>query len=397
MSSAIPGWQAVVRRRWSSRGVRVLLAAALAVPLVVVDASPASAFEVRTDYPVVRIGPGESAEMTLEVTSPVVERVALSIVEAPDGWRARLTGGGFEIGAVFTDPEDPPEVTLEVAVPEETPRGPQRVVVRGAGPGGTIDLPVEFDVAEDVAGAYAITTEFAQLRGSATDTFRFDLTLESNSPRQAAFDLAAAGPAGWQVTARPTAQQQAATVTVEPGGTASIQVEVNPPDDVEAGKYPIAVRAAGAGTTLDVELQVEIIGSYQLTFGTANERLDAEGNAGDTTSIPLVVRNDGSAPLEDVTFSATPPSGWDVEFRPDRVDVLPAGEAVTVTARIRPDGDAVAGDYAVTLRASGSGQNKSIDLRFAVETSSWWGFVGVAIIVVAVAVLLWVFRRFGRR
>ena len=252
-------------------------------------------------------------------------------------------------------------------------------------------------MAEDVAGAFELTSEFTQLRGSATDTFRFDLTLESSSPRQASFSLAAVGPDDWTVTARPSAQQQASTVTVEPGATATIQVEANPPDDVEAGTYPIVVRAEGAGTRVERELEVEVVGSFSLAFNTANERLDVSGGAGDRTSVALAVRNDGSAPLQGVTFSATPPSGWAVEFSPETVEVIPAGESVNVTARIRPDGDAVAGDYAVTLRASGSGQDQSLDLRFAVETSGWWGFLGLFIIAVAIAVLLWVFRRFGRR
>ena len=73
-----------------------------------------------------------------------------------------------------------------------------------------------------------------------------------------------------------------------------------------------------------------------------------------------------------------------------------------MTARIRPDGDAVAGDYAVTLRASGSGQDKSLDLRFAVETSGWWGFLGLLIIAVAVAMGAlflseWLSRAIARR
>ena len=105
-------------------------------------------------------------------------------------------------------------------------------------------------MAEDVAGAFELTSEFTQLRGSATDTFRFDLTLESSSPRQASFSLAAVGPDDWTVTARPSAQQQASTVTVEPGATATIQVEANPPDDVEAGTYPIVVRAEAKSTSI---------------------------------------------------------------------------------------------------------------------------------------------------
>jgi len=383
-------------RRWR-RATGALATVALAAAILVVTADPAYGFELTTDYPVVRVGPGERAEMTLEVTSTRAERVALTIPEVPPGWRARLTGGGFEIGAVYTDPDEPPSVTLEVATPPDVPRGVYRVVVRGDTGRQVVDLPVEFHVADDVTGAFELTSEFTQLRGSATDTFRFDLTLESSSPRQTSFNLAAAGPENWTVTARPSSQQQASTVTVEPGGTATVQVEANPPDDVEAGSYPIRVRAEGAGTVVETELEVEVVGTFTLEFNTANERLDVSGGAGRRTSVPLVVRNAGTAPLQDVTLSATPPSGWDVEFSPSTIEVIPPGEEVTVNARIRPDGDAVAGDYAVTIRASGGGQDQSIDLRFAVETSGWWGFVGLLVIAVAVAVLLWVFRRYGRR
>jgi len=386
--------------RWRvARAVGTALAAVLlAVPVILVaGASPAGAFELTTAYPAVRVGPGEQAEMDLAVTSPTIERVALAVTEVPPGWQARLTGGGFQIGAVFTDPDDPPEVTLKVNVPDDAAEGVHRIVVRAQSGAQVVDLPVEFDVAADAPGAFTLTSEFAQLRGSSTDTFRFDLDLESDSPREATFDLAATGPEGWTITARPSGQSQATSVTVEPGGSATIQVEANPPDDVPAGTYPITVRASGAGADLGAELLVDVVGSYSLELTTADERLGAEGNAGDTTSVGLVLRNTGSAPLEDVSFSATPPSGWDVTFSPDRLDTVPPGEAVPVTARIRPDGDAVAGDYAVTLRVSGSGQSDNVELRFAVETSRWWGFIGLGIIAIAVVGLLFVFRRFGRR
>lgn len=389
------------RRRRSRPGGRALarVAAVLAVVVGTLAGTPApaGAFSLTTDYPAVRVGPGQKAELSLKVASDRVERVDLAIVESPPGWRARLTGGGFEIGAVYTNPQSPPTVNLEVNVPADAGQGRQRVLVRGTSGREVIDLPVDFDVAADVAGAFTLTADFTRLRGAATDTFTFNLTLESNSPRQATFNLDAAGPRGWDVSARPTAQQQAATVTVQPGSSASVEVRVDPPDNAKAGTYPIGVRAVGPGASLQAELAVEIVGTYQLDFGTADERLNARGRAGRTSAVTLVVRNTGSAPLQGVTFSATPPSGWDVEFRPSRLDVVPAGESRTVVARIRPTGDAVAGDYAVTLTASGAGRSDSVDLRFAVKTSAWWGLVGLLVIAAAVGVLLWVFRRFGHR
>ena len=72
-------------------------------------------------------------------------------------------------------------------------------------------------------------------------------------------------------------------------------------------------------------------------------------------------------------------------------------EMVEATAIITPSGDAVAGDYMVTLTAEQDGQQSSTDIRFTVETSRWWGLAGI-LLIVAVGVGLWyVFRVYGRR
>jgi uncharacterized membrane protein len=107
-------------------------------------------------------------------------------------------------------------------------------------------------------------------------------------------------------------------VTVDPNGEATIQVEADPPEEVKAGSYPVLLRATGQGATLEHKLVVEIAGSPALTLQTADERLNASGAAGDTAAVQLVVRNTGSAPLEGVRLSASPPSGWDVSSSPTR-------------------------------------------------------------------------------
>jgi uncharacterized membrane protein len=334
---------------------------------------------------------------TLDVTSDRRERVDLAVVEAPPGWGTTLRGGGFAVSTVYTDPSTPPTVELEVRVPGDAAPGAYRVVVQGSTAGQRQTLVVNLNVAENVAGAFELTSEFSTLRGKASDTFSFNLTLRNSSSRAASFGLAAKGPEGWTVDARPSASTQATTVNVDAGATATLTVTADPPDGVKAGRYPIALQATGAGRTLDAELTAEIVGTFTMTFNTANERLNARGRAGGTSSVTLVVANDGSAPLEAVTFSATPPSGWEVTFSPTRIDRLPPGEKANVTARIRPSGNAVAGDYDVTLTASSAGTTKDVALRFAVGTSGLFGFFGVAVIVVAIAALLWVFRRYGRR
>lgn len=366
----------------------------LLVPLA--TATPAAAVELVTPYPAVAAEPGQTSTFDLQVTSDESELVQLRVTDAPEGWDTVLRGDGREVSAVHASANEPREVQLDISVPADAAEGDHRVTVAATGDSGRSTLPLTLTIVEQAAEAFEFTADFPSLQGSATDTFRFDLTLANRSGREATFSLAAAGPEGWTVSARPSTEQQAATVTVEAGGSATVNVEADPPDDVAAGQYELGVQASGEGQTLQSSLSVEITDSASMTLTTANERLNASGNAGDTGTVTLLVQNDGNAPLQGVELSATPPTNWDVEFEPATVDI-PSGESAQVIARITPAGNAVAGDYAVTITAAGGGLNESVEIRYAVETSGWWGLVGILVIAGAIAALVGVYRRYGRR
>ena len=58
---------------------------------------------------------------------------------------------------------------------------------------------------------------------------------------------------------------------------------------------------------------------------------------------------------------------------------------------------AVAGDYVVSMRASGDGISESANYRVAVTTSTLFGLYGLGFIAVALLVLFGAVGRFGRR
>jgi uncharacterized membrane protein len=148
-------------------------------------------------------------------------------------------------------------------------KGTSRIKILSAAFNGLLLVPLATatpaSAVELVTPYPAVAADFPSLQGSATDTFRFDLTLANRSGREATFSLAAAGPEGWTVSARPSTEQQAATVTVEAGGSATVNVEADPPDDVAAGQYELGVQASGEGQTLQSSLSVEITDSASMT------------------------------------------------------------------------------------------------------------------------------------
>ena len=80
------------------------------------------------------------------------------------------------------------------------------------------------------------------------------------------------------------------------------------------------------------------------------------------------------------------------------MDSVEALGSQTVEINIKPPPDTIAGDYLISLRASGVQANsQKIDIRVTVETPTVWGWVGVAIIAIVVVGLVVIFMRFSRR
>ena len=93
----------------------------------------------------------------------------------------------------------------------------------------------------------------------------------------------------------------------------------------------------------------------------------------------FILTNTGTATVENVTLAATPPTGWDVTFDQETVNV-PVDAPVTVTATITPSGEAVAGDYVITFKPASAGLKQA---RLRVElvdgTVIWRDIEGTAV------------------
>ena len=82
----------------------------------------------------------------------------LAVEALPEGWGATLRGGGFTVDGVFAapDPDDAPDVTVEVDVPADASEGVHEVIVAASGTSGSDRLVLSLRVAEAVAGAVSL-------------------------------------------------------------------------------------------------------------------------------------------------------------------------------------------------------------------------------------------------
>ncbi len=384
-----------VRRRGALILALVLAPAAalggLAAPVA------AAGLQLTTPYPAVTVDPGGSVTFPLTVTTPSAQRVDLAVTSAPSGWSTAIRGGGNLVDAVFTG-SPAPSVELDVNVPSTAKAGTYTVVLTGTAPAGTTALSLGLVVAgAGSGGGVSLTSDFPNLKGAASASFSYDVTLANETAQKLTLGLTATGPSGWQVNAYPTGQTQAQTASVAAGSTSDLTVSVTPASDASAGTYPITLQASAGQYQATVQLQAQITGSPQLALSTSDGRLNAQVTAGSSGTLTLVVTNNGSAPADNVGLTDTPPSGWQVAFSPSSIPEIAANSSKNVTVTITPSSGVVAGDYDLTLQASGGGSTNSVDIRATVQTSPLWGFVGALLIVAVLVGLGWVFRRYGRR
>jgi uncharacterized membrane protein len=351
-----------------------------------------------TPYPALLVEPGSDVKLDLNASAPQPERVDLAIDGLPDGWKATLRGGGFVISGLTASPDPPGKAQLELAVPPTAAPGSYPVGVIESAPQGSSRLDLTVTVASQVDSGIALTADFPSLNGGPTDTFSYTLTLTNNTPAQQTFNFTGTGPEGWTVTASPAAESRANTVTVDGGGTSQIKVSATPSANTASGKYQIEVDVTGAnGATGKISLGAEVSGVGTLDAATTDGRLNLSGHSNHTSRETLVVSNTGTAALTAISFSATPPSGWQVTFSPSKLDQVAPGQKTQVVAEIKPAKDAISGDYGLPVNVSAGTTSKALDLRYTVKTSRSWGLIGLLVIVAAGLVLFGVVRRLGRR
>jgi uncharacterized repeat protein (TIGR01451 family) len=346
----------------------------------------------------VAVQPGKTASFDLNVASSVQQRVNLAIVSAPADWNASLHGGGFVVDGVFAGPGLKPDVKLDVGVPSATKEGRFSVVVRASAGSQSATLSLDLRVAATAGGSVKLTTDNPALRDTADATFTYNLSLANDTPQDLTFTLATNGPAGWDVKATPSGQTQAASFVVTAGSSTTVSVAVKPATDATANQYPVKVSATAGDQVASIDLTAEVIGKVDMQLTTPDQRLSTNANAGSTKDFQLVVDNKGTAPLTNVTISSSAPTGWTIKLDPATVTQVPAGQTQTVTAHMTPSGSAIAGDYVVTFTAKpADGTSQDINVRVTVDTALSWGLIGIALILLTLVGLGWVFQRYGRR
>jgi len=274
----------------------------------------------------------------------------------------------------------------------------------------TVGVPKEPTVEEE-GGALTLRSSFPVLSGPATSGYEFEVVIRNETGEERAFGLKAdvlnedgVPQQNWQLSFKPSFGQERiiSTISVPDNLTENIDVLVTLPRNTPPGSYLIPVTVTSEDEVYEevVGLVLRIRGQGLLSVTTDTGLLSVDATAGGASRVVFRLFNVGTAPLTDINLSADRPTDWKITYDREAIDVLSdlTGENfVDVPVTIEPPGDAVPGDYLLTLRASNVESTGTIQMRVTVTQSTIWGWLGIVLVLGVLGGLVGLFVRLGRR
>jgi uncharacterized membrane protein len=354
-----------------------------------------------TRYPTLTVKAGETTTIDLAINNYKLppQDLMLSVPEAAPGWKATVLGGGQPIGAVEIRPDSEESLQLRLEPPSGAGQGEYHFTVEAKGGNQDLKLPITVTVGQEVPAKLKMTTNFPDLRGTATTAFKYRVTVTNDSGRNATVNMTADAPKNFQVNfTEAFGSQQLTSIPIEAGKSKDLDAALTLPRETPAGDYKLTIHAKTEQAGADLPVSLTILGQPRLSVSGEGGRLSGDAYAGQDSQLTVVLHNDGSEAARDVELSATAPEGWKTTFDPKTVPSVAANGSQDVKLTMTPSAQAIAGDYQMTVRASATGGvSESANFRITVLTSTLWGAIGIAIIAIALLVVVFAVARFGRR
>ena len=383
--------------------------------------------DVRVDSAVrsLEMGPRETrADLTVDLYNTTSDRRLVKIVleGAPAGWDVAVWDRffDFKIDEIVVEPPAPDDtgpsqsLRLRVDFPDERPPAADySFVMRVTSPDGRVEydrasytIKVPEPPAPTDTGV-AITVTYPALSGPATSQFEFEIVIDNDTGADSSFNLNAQAldanlqpVTGWDISFSPSFGQERVISSISVGDALNerVDVRVTPPRNTDSGDYVISVLVEDdAGFEARELLLVTIRGRGELFLSTDTGLLNLDATAGEEASTTLRLTNFGSGDLADINLRATPPQDWKVTFQQSPIPSLPKDQRIDIITTILPAADAIPGDYLVTLHAEHPDTPASLELRVTVAQSTIWGWLGIVLVIVVIAILGGLFVRLGRR
>ena len=369
----------------------------LIIGLMILNSSAAWAVDnliLYTPNTKISVAPGATIDYTVDVInkSEDLKNESLVVSNLPRGWRYTLKSGAYIINRIAVLPGEKKTLNLKIEVPFQVNKGDHSFYLKAS----STSLPLVVRITEKGSDETEFTTTQANMQGNSSSTFSYKATLRNRTAETQHYALMGDAPRGWSLTFKVNYKAVTA-VEMEPNSTKEVTIELKPSAHVSAGTYKIPVKALTGSTSANLELEAVVTGSYDIELTTPSGLLSTKLTAGKEKELQLMIRNTGSSDLTDVEMKSSLPSNWEMTFQPAKIDTIHPGSSATVDATLKSHKNAIPGDYVAKITAKTPEATSKISYRVMIKTPMIWGWIGVIIILAALAGVWYLFRKFGRR
>ena|GEM_PF-1368214 len=238
--------------------------------------------------------------------------------------------------------------------------------------------------------------------GDKGTVYEFEVKVTFEGQEDKFFDISFDIPPGWTAAVNPSTQEiDIPIVRLRPGSPTTLKVKCSPLVDKGPGEYIFRIILKSAAEGDELEGSAEFLGivkpNGELKLDALEEMLNTDVVPGRENKYTFIVRNTGTAPVEDISLSSSgEPEGWQVELQ-DSIDIVDVDEEVPVEVTITPPERTIAGDYNISFSASSEESSDGLEIRTMVKVPLLWRIVGIALIAVVIAGIAVIFERLSRR
>ncbi len=195
-------------------------------------------------------------------------------------------------------------------------------------------------------------------------------------------------------------------VYVGAGEEESVTAKIEVPDTAELGTYDVSLVAENF-TKFSEDLKVEVRGAeVEREISLDLRQSYTQAQSGEEIELRMWVRNGGTGyrpgggvSLENVEFDVNVPNSWDYSLSPEAIGTLQSHESQQVMLTVEVPEDAQTGDF--FIEASASSEETSMEepeeVRVNIREESGMGVVGLILMAISLGMLVFVYRKFGRR
>ena len=350
-----------------------------------------------TDFPSLVAVRGGSAKFKVLIENTLdVETDILLSVEAPKGWSARLEDEeGRAVAAVSLPPGGKTYVFLKVKVPEDASPGVYPFVVAAEALGASSRLRLEVVVIE-AGDELRIETEEAYLDAYAGSEVKIPLKVvnEGLEGTPVFIEVKASEGATWRLV--DNEGRLVAGFYLGPNEVKQLVLDVRVSPKAKPGLISIVVTAKGRKSVAQVEVGVNVLGTYSFELLTKN--LYLEMSAGGSARFRLFIKNTGTIPLRNlyVEFYDVP-KGVRAVASPALIRELAPGDVAEFIIRIDTSPSLAPGFYNVPFKVGSEGVVEKRVLLVRVTTRVGYGYLFLSGLMIASILLAAIYSRFRAR